>query len=218
MAKSSNRVASVLLALALSGAGCASTYYSVWEKLGYEKRDILVSRVETARDDQTKAKEQFQTTLEQFKSITGFNGGALEDEYKKLSSSYDKCQSRAKAVSDQITSVDKVANAMFAEWTTELDEYHDQGMRAASQQKLNDSKARYAQLLTALRSSESKMQPVLDKYHDVVLSLKHDLDAAAISSLQGTVTGVGNDVQNLIQDMDASINEANAFIDNMKKT
>ena len=37
------------------GVGCASTYYSAWQKLGYEKRDILVSRVKGARDDQQDA-------------------------------------------------------------------------------------------------------------------------------------------------------------------
>jgi Protein of unknown function (DUF2959) len=125
-------------------AGCSSVYYAAWEKLGYEKRDILVSRVEDERDDQTKAKEQFKSTLDQFKAVTNFNGGSLEDEYKKLKSSYDDCKDRADAVSKEINSVDNVANAMFDEWTKELDDYHDENLRAASEQKLNDSRARYA--------------------------------------------------------------------------
>ncbi len=76
------------------GVGCASTYYDVWQKLGYEKRDILVSRVKGARDDQQDAKQQFQTTLEQFQALTNFKGGDLESEYKKLNSQYDSCESR----------------------------------------------------------------------------------------------------------------------------
>src|SRR4051812_5028604 len=32
--------------------GCRSTYYAAWEKLGWEKRDILVDRVAAARTDQ----------------------------------------------------------------------------------------------------------------------------------------------------------------------
>ncbi len=156
--------------------------------------------------------------MEQFKELTGFNGGDLETEYNKLKASYDKCKSRADTVSTKITAVDKVANAMFADWSTQLDDYHDQGLRNASEQKLNDSKARYAQLLVAMRNSEAKMKPVLDAFADRVHFLNDNLNAAAISSLQGTTAGISTDVQNLIQDMDASINEANAFIDNMKKT
>jgi hypothetical protein len=198
--------------------GCSSMYYAAWEKLGYEKRDILVSRVTEARDDQTAAKQQFKSTLDQFKELTGFSGGDLEAEYKKLKSSYETCQDRASAVSSKITSVDKVATAMFDEWTKELDDYHDANLRAASEQKLNDSKARYAQLLAAMRNSESKMKPVLDAFQDRVHFLRDNLNAAAISSLSNNSAGIDTDVQKLIQDMDASINEANAFIDNMKKT
>jgi hypothetical protein len=205
--------------IALSGpVGCSSTYYAMWQKLGYEKRDILVSRVTEARDDQTEAKKQFQSTLDQLKALTNFNGGDLEAEYKKLNSSYEACQDRASAVSKKIVSVDKVANDMFAEWTQELTQYHDDSLRAASQQKLNESKAKYDQLHQAMLASEAKMQPVLDKFHDAVLTLKHDLNAAAISSLQSTSVDISNNVQSLIKDMDASIDEANAFIDNMKKS
>ena len=42
-------------ALAILLAGCQSAYYSAWEKLGYAKRDILTSRVESARDSQQEA-------------------------------------------------------------------------------------------------------------------------------------------------------------------
>jgi len=197
--------------------GCASTYYAVWQKLGYEKRDILVSRVEEARDDQTKAKEQFKSTLDQFKELTGFTGGDLESEYNKLKSSYEKCEDRAAAVSSKINSVDKVANAMFDEWQSELKDYNDPNLRAASEQKLGDSKARYAQLLTAMRTSEAKMQPVLGAFKDRVHFLRDNLNAAAISSLSTESADIDTKVQGLIQDMDGSINEANSFIDNMNK-
>lgn len=208
-----------ILSLAIGGPlGCTTVYYSIWEKLGYEKRDILVDRVETARDDQTKAKEQFKTTLEQFKELTGFNGGDLEAEYTKLKASYDKCQARAQAVSDEINKVDKVANDMFNEWATNLDQYHDQNLRAASEQKLNETRAKYAQLLAAMQNSEKKMQAVLGVFQDKVHFLNDNLNAAAISSLSGENAKIDTDVDSLIQDMDASINEANEFIDNMKKT
>ena len=209
----------VAVALLFScGVGCASTYYSAWEKLGYEKRDILVSRVEKARDEQTDAKQQFTSTLDQFKALTGFNGGDLEAEYEKLNSSYNDCQSEAAAVTKRVDSVDKVATAMFAEWQGELDQYQDQSLRASSAQKLDESKARYAKLLQAMRDSEASMQPVLGAFHDRVLLLKHSLNAAAISSLGGTAGQIDANVQVLIKQMDASIDQANTFIDNLKKT
>ena len=37
--------------------GCSSTYYGAMEKVGIHKRDILVDRVEDARDSQEDAQE-----------------------------------------------------------------------------------------------------------------------------------------------------------------
>ncbi|MEN8232871.1 MAG: DUF2959 family protein, partial [Thermodesulfobacteriota bacterium] len=43
--------------LLLSG-GCQKAYYNTMEKFGVHKRDIMVDRVEEARDSQEEAKEQ----------------------------------------------------------------------------------------------------------------------------------------------------------------
>jgi hypothetical protein len=52
--------------------GCQTAYYGAMEKLGYHKRDLLVSDVQKARDAQEKAKEQFQTAFEQFSTVLNF--------------------------------------------------------------------------------------------------------------------------------------------------
>jgi hypothetical protein len=193
-------------------------YYAAWQKLGYEKRDILVSRVESARDSQQAAKEQIKTTYQRFQELTHYNGGDLEAEYNKINDAYESAQSRAQTVSKRIDSVDKVANDMFDEWQKELGEYQNQDLRRSSEQKLNESKQKYAQLLAVMRRSEQKMDPVLKAFHDQVLYLKHNLNAQAISSLSTTTAQIQSDIQSLIKDMDASISEANAFIDNLKKS
>lgn len=206
-----------LLVLIAINTGCSSVYYKTWEKLGWEKRDILVDRVKDARDDQEAAKKEFQTTLQQFQAVTNFQGGDLEKKYKKLDSSYQDCKARAQAVSDRIKSVEKVANDMFSEWQTELKQYKSDQLRSASQQQLNDTKSRYQQLIGVMKQAESKMPPVLAAFNDQVLFLKHNLNAQAIASLQTTATSIQSDVEKLIADMNNSINEANAFINDMNK-
>jgi hypothetical protein len=211
------RLGLIYSALLMIGCQTANNaYYDVWDKLGYEKRDILVSRVKSGRDAQDTAKKQFATTLQEFQSVTNFNGGSLQSEYDKLNSSYESCSSRAQAVSDKITSIDKVAQDMFTEWNTELGQYQNEQLRQSSAQKLQDTKERYAQLIAVMRKSEASMKPVLGAFHDQVLTLKHDLNAAAIASLQTTANGMNQDVQKLIDDMNASIKEADSFIGQMK--
>jgi hypothetical protein len=200
----------------LALTGCKSANYAFWNKFGYAKRDILVSRVEDAKKAQETAKEQFKTTLQRFQELTNFQGGELEAKYKKLDSEYQRCADRAATVSTRIKSVDTVAGDMFREWKSELAEYQNAELRRTSEQKLKDSRARYDQLIAAMRRSEAKMDPVLKAFHDQVLFLKHNLNAAAISSLQSTAAGIDADVQALIKEMGTSINEANQFISQMK--
>jgi len=205
-----------LAVVVLLGFGCQSTYYKAWEKLGWAKRDILVDRVKDAREDEEAAKQQFQSALEQFKAVTNFEGGELEAKYKKLNKEYEACESRAADVRKRVKSVDEVAQALFDEWTKELNDYTDANLKRSSEEKLRDTQARYRQMYAAMKSAQDKMDPVLKTFKTEVLYLKHNLNAAAISSLQAQVTGIQGDVEQLIKEMEASIKEADTFISQMK--
>ena len=121
-------------------------------------------------------------------------------------------------MSKRIASVEKVAKDMFDEWQSELSQYSDQSRRRASEQMLNDTKVKYEKLITVMKQAEKRMQPVLTVFHDQVLFLKHNLNAAAIASLKDTSAGIESDVSKLIADMNTSINEANSFINQMSSS
>lgn len=208
-------------ALAVSLTGCSSTSIALREKvLGQAKRDQLVSRVEDARDSQDAAKKQFQSALDEFIAVTGAGADAkvadLESRYKKLKSEYDRSESRASTVRDRISSVERVADALFREWKAELAQYSSPQLRASSEQQLNETQSRYGQLVGVMKQAAAKMDPVLAAFKDQVLFLKHNLNARAIASLQGTATQIQTDVSSLIRDMEQSINEANSFISEMQ--
>ena len=74
----------VLAVLVLTS--CQTAYYAAMEKLGYPKRDLLVSRVQQARDSQQAAKEQFQSALEHFRAVVNVRGGELEAKYNPTTS------------------------------------------------------------------------------------------------------------------------------------
>src|SRR5260221_3924510 len=138
----------IALALLLSAtAGCKSAYYGVMEKFGREKRDILVSRVQSARDGQEAAKQQFKTTLQRFQEVTNFQGGELEARYKTLSAEYDRCERKANDVSTKIQKVETAASDMFKEWADENKQYTDDEKRRASEKMLSDTKTKYQQLI-----------------------------------------------------------------------
>lgn len=197
--------------------GCESAYYGTMEKLGYHKRDLMVDRVESARDGQEDAKEQFESALDKFSSVLQFDGGDLEDKYDQLKTEYDKSKARAKTVSDRIDAVEDVAEDLFDEWEAELQQYKSDSLRRSSARKLKQTQRQYDQLIGAMKRAEKKMDPVLTAFNDQVLFLKHNLNARAIASLQTELVSVEAEVNSLIRDMEASINEANAFINTMTK-
>lgn len=193
-------------------AACSQAYYGALEKVGIHKRDIMVDRVQEAKQSQEDAKEQFRSALEEFSSVANFQGGDLEDTYKKLDKELKKSESRAKDVTARIDSVEDVSIALFKEWEEELDQYESQKLRAQSEQQLKDTKVRYEQLMAAMRLAESRIEPVLKPFRDQVLFLKHNLNAKAIASLRGELIQVESDTEKLIKELESSIAEADRFI------
>jgi hypothetical protein len=192
--------------LCAAGCGTASkAYYGAWEKVGYHKRDILVSRVEKARDGQEEAKETFKDALERFKEVVDVDGGDLQAKYDKLRAELKGCERRAGGVHDRVDSVEKVAEALFKEWNGELDQYTDAGLRHASEQQLRDTRRSYDRMFDAMRKAESTIDPVISAFRNQVLFLKHNLNARAIASIQTTAAQLEGDIAALICDMERSI-------------
>ncbi len=202
----------VPLVLVLALTGCTSLYYEAMEKIGKEKRDILMQRIVDSKKDQEAAAKQFKTTLEAFQDVTGFDGGNLEKTYKKLNGEFEDAESRAKQLSDRIKSIDQVSSDLFKEWATELGKIQDPTLRSRSQRLMRDTRLRNQQYLARMKQTERKMQPVLQAFRDQVLFLKHNLNASAIGSLKTTATKLDGDVSLLMADIQGSIKEADAFI------
>jgi hypothetical protein len=186
------------------------------ETMGYHKRDIMVDRVQDARDAQEEAKDQFESALEQFSTVLNFQGGDLEEKYDQLKSEYEASEEKAQSVRLRIDEVEDVAEDLFAEWQEELNQYTSSSLRKSSARKLTETKRQYAQLIGAMKRAERKIDPVLNAFRDQVLYLKHNLNAQAIASLQSELVSIESDVARLIKEMDASIREANEFIATMQ--
>lgn len=206
----------LVIPLVLLIAACQSAYYEAAEQVGYHKRDILVDRVESSRDAQQDAEEQFQDALEQLSELTDFDGGDLEDIYEEVADEYESSLEAAEEVTEQINAVEHVAKSLFAEWEEEINQYSNARLKSESQAKLRETRSRYNGMMTAMRKSEAKMDPVLRAMNDNVLYLKHNLNAKAVASLQVEFSRIEQDIKVLIVEMRKSIASSDAFIASMK--
>lgn len=196
-------------------AGCQSAYYSAMEKAGIHKRDILVDRVEDAKDTQQEAKEQFQSALEKFKSVRQFDGGELEAIYNDLNDEFERSQDFADQINSRIESIEDVSEALFTEWQGELEQYSNASLKSKSAAQLSETRRQYEKLIRAMRKAQASVEPVLTIFRDQVLFLKHNLNARAIQSLKGELGTIESNVGRLINEMNRSIDEANRFIETM---
>ena len=198
--------------LLMSLAGCQTAYYGAMEKIGIDKRDILVDRVEDVRDSQKDSQEEFQTAYQRLVVLTDFDGGDYEDIYNDLNDDYQSSKAAAERVSKKIDNVEEVANDLFDEWEDELDQYTNSKLRRASEDKLNATKRQFSQMLRSMHQAESKMAPVLATLNDNVLYLKHNLNAAAVSAIKGEFASLRTDISGLINEMSEAIKESDDFI------
>ncbi|MCC2606626.1 DUF2959 domain-containing protein [Planctobacterium marinum] len=202
--------------LVLLLSACQSTYYSIWESMGVEKRDILVDRVESVNEAQEEAQQQFSSALEELSALINFDGGELQDAYEQIKDQYDASNDSAERLISRIDKVESVAEALFDEWQDELQQYSNESLRRDSERKLKETQRRYNSLLKAMHRSADKMQPVLTALNDNVLYLKHNLNASAIGALQGEFDKIRQDIQVLINEMNSAIAQSSEFINSIK--
>jgi hypothetical protein len=209
-------ITSVLLAIML--VACQTAYYEAAETFGRHKRDILVDRVEAARDSQSEAEEQFQSAQEQLLALTRFDGGELQDVYENLADEYEDSVAAAAEVSERINAIEHVAEALFEEWEEEIEQFSNARYKSDSQSKLRETRRRYEGLIKAMRKSEQRMEPVLVALNDNVLYLKHNLNAKAVAALKVEFGQIEKDIDLLIRDMRKAIASSNEFIESMQQT
>ena len=203
----------VVLAATPFLSSCATAYYRALETVGIEKREILVDRVEDARESQTEAKEQFTSALDRYRSVVNVEGGDLEEIYDRLAAELERSEARAQAVEERVGAVESVADDLFDEWEAEIGEYSDPALRRQSQSLLTATRTDYRRLIAAMQRAENAMDPVLTLFNDQVLFLRHNLNARAIGSLETELADIERATANLIEEMERSIAEASRFIE-----
>jgi uncharacterized protein YukE len=205
----------LLLTLVFAVFGCSRLYYSAMEQVGVHKRDIMVERVQSARDAQEDAKTQFRDALEAFKSVVNVPGGDLEKKYERLNATLKKTEAEATEVRNRIDAVENVSRALFREWRREIAQYQNQAFKRSSREKYKQTQKKYRTLMLAMNKAESRLEPALRPLRDQVMFMKHNLNARAIAGLSGELEAVEIQVERLIMEMEEAIESANVFISDL---
>lgn len=202
-----------LVALLAIGFFASGNVTPVIDWMWKEPRDLLVDRVEEARDSQQAAAEQFRDALTEFRSVVELPDTDLERQYNRLYKAHKRSKAAADDISKRIDRVADASNGLLDEWRSELGAYNDPELRRIAQQQFDQTREHATRLIASMRQIEERMQPVLASFQDQVLYLKHNLNLSAIAALEGEATVIEANVDVLIADMNRAIAEADAFIE-----
>ena len=208
----------LLLLAAASLAACSTVKYEALEQVGVYKRDILVDRVEDARDSQSETREELLAAYEELNILIGEEGGELERQYKRLDRKVERSKDAIEELDDHLAAIDEVSADLFEEWEEELAQYNSAALRADQEQKLRESRRQFTSLRQRMQVARDRVDPVMAVLNDNVLYLKHSLNARALDALRGEATALEGKVDALIADMQVAIDEANAFINQMRES
>ena len=208
--------AGLICATLFALTGCASVQYSALEKVGIHKRDILVDRVEDARDAQTETREQLVTAYEELSALVGYEGGELEKKYERLSKEVERSRKATQDLDERLSDIDRVSEDLFDEWESELDLYSSAALRADQKRKLALARRQFMTMRDRMQTARNRVDPVMAVLTDNVLFLKHSLNAQALAALRGQTAVLEGQVDALIRDMQVAIEEADAFISRMR--
>lgn len=198
--------------------GCGVTdkaYYSLWEKFGYEKRDLLVSQVTDAREQQEDTREQFSSALEEFRATFNSEENQLSKAYDALNDNYDDSEAAAEQLREEIAKVKDVAGDLFSEWDAEIEEQTNASFKASMAKQKSATVSSYNSMVAKMDEAAASMDPVLQAFKERVLFLKSSMNAQALASLQENSAELVGDIEGLIGEMNKSIAEADAFIAEM---
>jgi len=204
------RVIALLALFCLSG--CQTGYFQLMDKAGIPKRQILVNRVQDARDAQIKARYAFSRANDRYQAALHPSGNAPAITAEELAKAYADSDKAAKAVPPRVDIVQHVGDALFSEWKSELGQYRDANLAATSRAEYETSHRQYLALLAQMRTTQQQVQPALDALNDELLFIKHQSNAQAISGLKDSERTIPGNIGPLLIDMQRSIDQAGTFL------
>jgi hypothetical protein len=199
---------------ALGSFGCrSSTYYEAMDTVGYEKREMLVDRVEEARDTQIEAKQQLQTALYTLRRFESIPAGELTQLRDDLDGEVDKTEGQLNELQGDIQSVESIAQEVFDDWEAELQKYDSDELRRKSAQELEETKRNYGALISELRSTHEKLATVIAPLKDQVLFIEHAINAGETPPKSDKLDDVRQQISTLIEELEGSIDRTQRFIE-----
>jgi hypothetical protein len=161
-------------------------------------------------------KQQLERTLNLYNSIVQNKSEDTQKAYKDLGKWMEECDKKRTNVRNKVEAMEKEAHAFFAEWTQSLDGITNPDLRKRSQDRLNDTRVRYGDILTAGRDAGGKFDAFMGSLHDQFVYLGYDLNPTALASLAGDAKKLNAQAAAMFEEINKTTNLTNEYISSLR--
>lgn len=183
---------------------------------GVKQTEKLAKRAEDSVKAIEETKQQVEKTLNLYNSIVQNQAEDTKKAYSDLGKWINECEKKRTNASNKVDAMEKEAHTFFAEWTQSLDGITDPDLRKRSQERLNDTRVRYGDILKAGRQAGGEFDAFVGSLRDQYVYLGYDLNPAALKSLEGDAKKVNAQAATLFQKINETIKLANQYISSLR--
>ncbi|HEX5137005.1 MAG TPA: DUF2959 family protein [Planctomycetota bacterium] len=188
-------------------------------KSGPADVDDLVAAVEKVNKELDASKASMLSAVQGLQSITApdFQGDAAKA-HKDLVKAVEASEDQADDLRNRIEEMQAAAAPVFDQWTKDLEAYSNPEMRQRSQARLAAARERYDAVVAAVDPLLVEYESINQSLRDHVLFLKHDMNPAAIATIQDDVRSVAKDAASLDGQFNNGRAAARAYIDSTQQS
>jgi hypothetical protein len=205
------RPVAIILPILLGLASCAS---STEQSASVRKVDDLLTNIERVQVDVTMAKEKAHTALQKLSMLVSpkFAGDAAKT-YAEVRDSIKQSEQQSAELRRSLSPMSDTAESVFRRWATDLEAFGNTRMRQRSQARLDETRARYQNLLMSTQSALLSFDAFNADLKDQALFLGSDLNASAIAAITPDVRVLHQQVKDLDARADACATAARAYVE-----
>lgn len=201
--------AGVALAL-LASVAVVSSQSSVkqTERLAKRAQDTVKAVDET--------RQQIEKTLGLYNSIVQNQAEDTKKAYSDLGKWVEECEKKRANAGSKTDAMETEAHTFFAEWTQSLDAITSPDLRKRSQDRLNNTRLRYNDILKVGRQAGGEFDVFVGSLRDQYVYLGYDLNPAALASLSGDAKQVNAQAATLFAKIDETVKMAQEYITSLQ--
>lgn len=179
---------------------------------GVKQVEQLVKKSTATVKSVEDTKAQIQKTMDAYNVVVAPETTDRKSAYSKLMKEMESTKKKRADVATRADEANAEADALFKSWSASTAAISDAGLRAKSEQRLADTRARYTDIQAANRKADALYQTFMKTLQDQVTFLGHDLNDSAVASLKPESAKLNAQAKELYAAIDQAKEAANTNI------